>query len=139
MRNEELSPRILVVDDELLVRSGISRALKGKAFVETAESAEEAIEAVLARSFDLCLLDVFLPGRNGLDAMRKIKEISPHTKVAIMTGSYLDESLKETIKNEAYAFLEKPFPVSRIWELVSEVSQPVQQFLRKLCRGFITI
>jgi len=136
MRKEDLFPRILVVDNELLVRSGIERFLQGKAAVETAASAEEALEAMRSRTFDLCLLDVFMPGMNGLDAMRKMKEIAPLTKVVLMTGSYLDETMKQTIKNEAYAFVEKPFAVSRILELVNEAFIPNHQYLTNTSPDF---
>jgi len=112
---------VLVVDDEPMIRFGISRCLKDCAAVRTVASAEEALEEIGARHYDLCLLDVCLPGMNGLDAMRKISEMSPKTKVAIMTGNQLDEVTRQRIQDEAYAFITKPFEISRIREIAKGI------------------
>lgn len=121
MKNGGTILRVLVVDDEPMIRNGISRYLEGRAEIKTAASAEEALKEIVACQYDLCLLDVILPGMNGMDAMKKINELSPNTKVAIMTGSYLNEAMKEQIKDEAYDFIEKPFKLSRISEVLNKV------------------
>lgn len=125
MNNGRTTPTVLVVDDEELIREGISRCLAGKADVVAVANADEAIAALGKGNFDLCLLDVFLPGMNGLDAMRKIKEMSPATKIVIMTGSYLTEDMRKRIADEAYTFIEKPFAASRIREVANGVLEPV--------------
>jgi DNA-binding NtrC family response regulator len=121
MGNDGTVLRVLVVDDEPLIRSGIARCLDGRALVTTATTAEEALEEIGSNHYDLCMLDVYLPAMDGLTAMRKMKEISPNTKVAIMTGSYLNEAMKKQIKDEAYEFIEKPFTLSRIREVAEKV------------------
>jgi DNA-binding NtrC family response regulator len=121
MENDGTALRVLVVDDEPLIRSGIARCLAGRVLVTTATTAEEGLEEIGARHYDLCMLDVYLPAMDGLTAMRKMKEISPGTKVVIMTGSYLNEAMKKQIKDEAYEFIEKPFTLSRIREVVEKV------------------
>ena len=77
-------------------------------------SAEKALVEITARHYDLCFLDIHLPGLTGLKAMEKIRELSPGTRVAIMSGSHLDESMKRRIKENACAFIEKPFDLSQI-------------------------
>ena len=109
MKKEGTTLRVLVVDDEPLILYGISRFLHGRAAVKTVATAEEAIYEIVAQQCDLCFLDINLPGMTGLDAMKIINELSPTTKVALMTGSHLDEAMKRKIEDTAYAFIKKPF------------------------------
>ena len=109
--------RVLIVDDEPLIRSGLSKALKGLAVVETAESGAQAIAQVDTRFYDVCFLDVFLPDVSGLDVMRRIRKTSPNTRIAVMTA-YADETTRDIVRREAYRFLEKPLDLSQIREIV---------------------
>ena len=106
--------RVLIVDDEPLIRDGLSRLFKNSAEVMTVATAEEALDEIEKYNFDLCFLDFKLPGMTGLEAMKIINRRAPKTKVAIMSGSFLDEALKEKIDDHAYAFIEKPFDISYI-------------------------
>jgi DNA-binding NtrC family response regulator len=90
--------------------------------VKTVASAEEAIDEIVAQHYDLCFLDITLPGMTGLDALKIIKELSPITKVAIMTGNHLDEAMTRQIDEAAYAFIEKPFELLHIKEVVDRVA-----------------
>jgi DNA-binding NtrC family response regulator len=103
------SKRILIVDDEPLIRLSLAKLFQKIAEVKTASSAEEALIDIDSQFYYLCFLDINLPGMNGLDAMKIIKNNSPKTKVAIMTGGFLNEAMKEQITDHAYAFVEKPF------------------------------
>ena len=122
MKKDYKNLRVLVVDDEPLILYGIARFLYGKAVVKTVASAEEAIDEIVAQQYDLCFLDINLPGMTGLDAMKIINELSPTTKVAIMTGNALDEAMKMQIEDAAYAFIEKPFELLHIKEVVDKVA-----------------
>ena len=119
---DDTTLRVLVVDDEPLILYGISRFLYGRAVVKTATTAEEAIDEIVAQQYDLCFLDINLPGMTGLDAMKIINELSPITKVAIMTGNLLDEAMKMHIDDTAYAFIEKPFSLSHIRGVTDKVA-----------------
>ncbi len=119
---DDTTLRVLVVDDEPLILYGISRFLYGRAVVKTATTAEEAIDEIVAQQYDLCFLDINLPGMTGLDAMKIINELSPITKVAIMTGNLLDEAMKMHIEDTAYAFIEKPFSLSHIRGVTDKVA-----------------
>ena len=114
--------RVLVVDDEPLILCCISRFLKKSTMVKTVASAEEAIDEIVSQHYDLCFLDITLPGMTGLDAMKIIKELSPITKVTIMTGNLLDEAMVRQIDDSAYAFIEKPFSLSDIEEIAERVA-----------------
>ena len=117
MGKENTSLRILAVDDEPLILIGIARALADSAEVRTVGSSEEALEEITVHHYDLCFLDINLPRMTGLEAMEKIRKLSPGTRVAIMSGSILDESVKRRIEAGACAFIEKPFELVRIWEI----------------------
>ena len=122
MKKEGTTLRVLVVDDEPLILYSLSRFLKKKAAVKTVASAEEAIDEIVAQHYDLCFLDITLPGMTGLDALKIIKELSPITKVTIMTGNFLDETMTRQIEETAYAFIEKPFELLHIQEVVNRVA-----------------
>ena len=122
MRSDDTTLRVLVVDDEPLILYGISRFLYGRAVTKTVNTAEEAIDEIVAQQYDLCFLDINLPGMTGLDAMKIINELSPTTKVAIMTGNALDEAMKMQVEDAAYAFIEKPFSLSDIKEVTERVA-----------------
>jgi len=118
---------VLVVDDEPLILMSISRFLKKIALVMTVSTAEEALYAIDKQHYDLCFLDVNLPGMTGLDAMKIINELSPNTKVAIMTGNLLNEAMKEQVDDYAYTFIEKPFGLSDIEGVVERAKVSLNQ------------
>lgn len=122
MKRKGVPLRVLIVDDEPLIRTGLLRLFEKSAEVKTVGSAEEALDEIGAQHYDLCFLDFILPGMTGLDAMKIINERSSNTKVAIMTGSHLDEVTKEQIEDTAFAFIEKPFEISRIKEIADRAA-----------------
>ena len=119
---KEYKLQILIVDDEPLILMSISRFLKSIALVKTVSTAEEALDAIKEQHYDLCFLDVNLPGMTGLDAMKIINELSPNTKVAIMTGNLLNEAMKQQVDDYAYTFIEKPFALSDIESVVERAT-----------------
>ncbi|KYK30356.1 MAG: hypothetical protein AYK22_08600 [Thermoplasmatales archaeon SG8-52-3] len=124
--------RIMVIDDEPLIRDVLSRflldfGLQAKAVV----TAEEALDEIRVQYYDLCFLDYILPGMTGLEALKKINELSPTTKVVIMTGTFFDEATIEYIKEHSYAFIEKPFSLSQISKVIKSMvfALPAQQMI----------
>ncbi len=80
-------PRVLVVDDDPLTRSLLTIALQSEAFeVTTAADARVALEQVRSEVPEIVILDLRLPGRDGMEALRKLKEIAPELPVVILTG-----------------------------------------------------
>ena len=127
MKKDFKTLRILVVDDNSLILMSLSRFLKKIALVKAASTAEEALEAIEEQHYDLCFLDFILPGMTGLDAMKIINEQSPKTKIAFMTGTLLDEAMKEQVDNYAYTYIEKPFALSDIEGVVERVTAALNQ------------
>ena len=119
--------RVLVCDDEPLIIMSISRFLKKIALVKTVSTAEEALDAIEEQHYDLCFLDVILPGMTGLDAMKIITNLSPNTKIAIMTATLLNEAMKKLVDDYAYTFIEKPFALSDIEGTVERATVALNQ------------
>ena len=122
MKKDGTNLRVLVVDDEPLILWGISKFLGKSAVVKTSTNAEDALDEIGMQRYDLCFLDVILPGMTGLEAMKIINERSPSTKVVIMSGSSLDEEMKDQIEDLAYAFIEKPFGLSDIRDVADRAA-----------------
>ena len=120
-------PKVLVVDHEPLICAGIVRCLDSRAEVIAVTCAEEALVQLERENFDVCLMDIFLPGMDGLNALRLINRKFPLIKVVIVTGHYLNDAIRDTINNEAYALIEKPFTVSQIRDLVIDAALPANQ------------
>ena len=127
MKKDFKTLRVLVCDDEPLIIMSISRFLKKIALVKTVPTAEEALDAIEEQHYDLCFLDVTLPGMTGLDAMKIIAELSPITKVAIMTATLLNEAMKKLVDDYAYTFIEKPFALSDIADVVERATVALNQ------------
>jgi DNA-binding NarL/FixJ family response regulator len=82
-----MRPRILLVDDHEIVRKGIRQLLDGptRDVCGEASNGEEAIQKVLQLKPDLVLMDYRMPGMNGAETLQKIREVSPSTKIVILT------------------------------------------------------
>jgi len=110
--------KILLVDDESSFISGFMRALNRVCHfngeIKTSANGTDAIGEISRNHFDLCFLDVNLPDISGLDVMKKIKEVSPETRVVIMTASVLDDDMKNNIERDAYMFIPKPIELDVI-------------------------
>jgi two-component system response regulator AtoC len=114
--------RILIVDDEPLLLQGLGKALQNEtAEVVTMETGEAALKEVASSEFHLCFLDVFLPDMNGTEVLKRIKALSPKTKVIMMTAGIINSSMKETIEKIAYMFITKPFDLLQVKMLAKRI------------------
>jgi DNA-binding NtrC family response regulator len=101
--------KILVVDDDEAVRSSYRRSLDStRCSVEVAFDGDEALQAMEEQPFDVVLLDLRMPGRDGMSVLRTIKERWPESEVVIITGYPTLETAKEAIRQGAYGYLCKP-------------------------------
>ncbi len=113
--------RILLVDDEYLVRYSLAKALEGGGReIATAGSAEEALSRIDDAPYDLCFLDVRLPGMYGLQAMELMCRRQPRLKVVVMTASPLTDQQLSLIETYRARFLEKPFDLVLAARLAEE-------------------
>lgn len=101
---------VLVVDDEYTVRDSIKEWLdEEKFFVETAGSGEEALEKLREQPFQMMLLDIKMPGMDGVEVLKKTLEIFPDMAVVMMTAYATVETAVEAMKSGAMEYLMKPF------------------------------
>jgi len=113
--------RILVVDDEQDIRDSVVNVLGRRAYDVTAvSSGETALEEIRRSKFDLVLMDVHLPGMNGIEALTQIKKIDPEPEVIMITGYGSMESAVESMKIGAYDFVEKPFHIQRLLAIIEK-------------------
>jgi DNA-binding NtrC family response regulator len=100
--------RILIVDDELVVRDSLARWFASEGYdARPVASAREALE-LADRDWDLALLDIKMPGMDGLELQARLKESDPDIVVIMMTGYATVETAVEALKHGAYDYLSKP-------------------------------
>ncbi len=106
---------ILVVDDEKDIRDAIVGVLKDEGFhVEVAGSAEEALKMIDAKVPDLVFLDIWLPGIDGIETLKRIKDRNPGLPVVMISGHASIETAVKTTKLGAYDFIEKPLSLDKL-------------------------
>lgn len=100
---------VLVVDDEEVMRLSYSRILSGAhCNVQVAWDGKEAVDAMEHDLFDVVLLDLRLPGTDGMSVLRTIKERWPEAEVIVITGYPSVETAKEAVRLGAHDYLAKP-------------------------------
>ncbi|MFB3812824.1 MAG: sigma-54-dependent transcriptional regulator [Terriglobales bacterium] len=115
---------ILIVDDEALTLRTISRALRDEGFeVFVAMSGEEAVKIFAEEKPDLAMLDVVLPGIDGIEVLRQIKRINPGTVVVMMSAYHMVDRAVESMKLGAYDYLIKPFHIADMVNTIRHASE----------------
>jgi DNA-binding NtrC family response regulator len=113
--------KVLVVDDEDDFRETIVKRLRKRNMTaQEAASGERALELIEAQPFDVVVLDVKMPGLDGIDTLREIKKRKPLIEVILLTGHASMESGIEGIKLGAYDYVMKP---ANLDELVEKMRQ----------------
>jgi two-component system, NtrC family, nitrogen regulation response regulator NtrX len=106
---------ILVVDDEKSIRESLHGILADEGFRPIfARDGEEGVAMVREENPDLVLLDIWMPGMDGLEALRRIREISPDKMVIMMSGHGTIETAVKATKLGAYDFIEKPLSLEKV-------------------------
>jgi DNA-binding NarL/FixJ family response regulator len=117
--------RILLVDDHPITRAALASLLEGHGFSVAGEAADgqEAIDLARRLRPDLVLLDLSMPGLDGLQALPRIREAAPDTEVVVLTASGTEENLLAAIRGGAAGYLLKSEPPERIAEFLRGVAQ----------------
>ncbi|MGH9580335.1 MAG: sigma-54-dependent transcriptional regulator, partial [Terriglobales bacterium] len=101
---------VLIIDDEAGIRESLETLLESEGFrVESAAGGEQGLARLGAHPFDLVLLDLALPGRNGLDILREIRERDPHAAVMMITAYGTVENAVNAMQAGAVNFIQKPW------------------------------
>jgi two-component system nitrogen regulation response regulator NtrX len=118
------NPKILIVDDEAGIRESLSSILRDERYsVEAVESAELALERLSSGNIEVVLLDVWLPGIDGLEALSRIQSLPQPPSVIIISGHGTIETAVRATKLGAFDFIEKPLSLERIIVLVRNAIQ----------------
>jgi DNA-binding response OmpR family regulator len=106
---------ILVIDDEVEVNNSIRKALSRKGYViDQAVSKQEALAAIAAKPYKAVMLDLRMPGVNGLELLKAVRKQQPKARVVIVTGYASIETAVETARLGAVGYLAKPFTPKEI-------------------------
>ncbi len=114
-----LAANILILDDEAGIRFSLQEALSNDGHQVTAvASGEKALEAIRAQMFDLALIDLVLPGIDGLDVLHTLVQESPDTAVIVLTAHGSLETAIEALRQGAHDYLTKPCKIDALRESV---------------------
>jgi len=116
--------KVLVVDDEKIIRDFFGRllSLQGLEVIE-AEDGYKASELAKGNKFDLYFIDVRMPGMDGLETFRQIRQVHPEAQVVMMTGYALDNILEQAQKEGASGSIRKPFAIGEIKGIVEKAAR----------------
>ena len=114
-----ISSKILLVDDEVVFTQNMSKLLANRGYRVTAvNSGDNAIKALEKEKFDVVVLDLKMPGMDGITTLKEIKKLDLFTETLILTGHGSIDTALEAIKLGAYDYLTKPCEID---ELVAKI------------------
>ncbi len=112
-------PHILLIDDESIALSNMSHVLEREGYTVTAcENGERGLAAMQAAEFDVVLTDLRMPGIDGMDVLRHIRESTPDVPVIMITGHASLDSAVDAMKAGAFHYIAKPFRLDEAREVV---------------------
>jgi len=119
-----MAASILIIDDEVVTLNNLKRALQKEGYeVLIADSGETGIETFKQNRPNLALVDLMLPGIDGIEVLKQIKSIEPRTVVIMITAYEIIEKAIEAMKMGAYDYLMKPFKIN---ELRSSIARALE-------------
>jgi DNA-binding NtrC family response regulator len=123
-----LNCRVLVVDDEAIVRESICDWLKYSGFdVEIAENGEEALSMIGKHDFDIMVLDIRLPGESGMNVLAKARVIQPGIKSIMITAYPSEETAVEARNMGVLEYLMKPLLPDELERIIRETLLPLNK------------
>jgi DNA-binding response OmpR family regulator len=119
--------RILLVDDYIPSRNVLEEFLEDDEFcISTAENGLEAIHALKSHAFDLVVTDLKMPGANGIEVLKKAREVNPDVQVIIITGYASLETAIEAVKEGAYDYITRPFKLDEMKVVVENACEKIR-------------
>jgi DNA-binding NtrC family response regulator len=117
--------RIMIIDDEKIVGDMAKMALEKEGFVvETFINAEPALERLKAERFDIVVTDLKMKGIDGMEVLRRVKNLYPETKVIMITAFANLDTAIEALREDVYDFFPKPVKIK-------ELKASIQRALKK--------
>ena len=136
-----LGAKILLVDDEVVFTENMSKLLSSRGYrVTTANSGDEAIRNLERENFDVVVLDLKMPGMDGLTTLKEIKKLDLFTETLILTGHGSIDSALDAVKLGAYDYLTKPCEIDELVAKIEgawgkkdeEVKKDIQEKIQKV-------
>jgi CheY-like chemotaxis protein len=119
-----MEKRVLVVDDDQVVGKSFERVLTGKGYqVDTAMSGREAFDKYAGSDFDMVFMDLKMPGPDGLEVAKRIKEMNPWLPIVVVTGYGTQEAEEKAKAIGVAEFLHKPLTPAAIEEVAARVTE----------------
>jgi two-component system response regulator HydG len=117
---------VLIVDDDIEMTETLSDILEDLGYhVEVANDGLKAIKKFKARAFDVILMDIKMPGINGVETYKEIKNIQPKAAVMMMTAYSVEDLVAEALKEGAYGIMYKPIDIAKVVEFIERVKKSV--------------
>jgi DNA-binding response OmpR family regulator len=121
-RDRGVIVRVLIVEDDRDHAESLADVLSMRGYaVEVAESGEIGVERFRAHNFDITLMDVKLPGMNGVETFFEFRKIKPDAKIIMMTGYSLEQLIAQALDNGALGVLRKPFAVNELLDMLERL------------------
>ncbi|MFW6172918.1 MAG: response regulator [Elusimicrobiota bacterium] len=116
--------KILIVDDDKSIRLTMRGILRKEGYnVNVVENGYKALDELKNNSYDLALLDIKMPGINGVETFKEIKKISPETTVILMTAYAVEDLVQEALSEGAYTVLNKPLDMEKLINTISRIKK----------------
>ena len=115
--------KVLIVDDSILIRKKLRDVLekcKCTNIIE-AENGKSAIEMVKVEQPDLVFLDIIMPDKDGIEALKEIKEFNPAIKVVMASSAGTQSHLRKAIELGAYDFIQKPVTLEAVANIIEKI------------------
>jgi len=112
---------VLIVDDDAVVRDSLGKWFESEDYdVGTSSDARSGLDELARRHYDIALLDIKMPGTDGIELQARLKEVDPDLPVIIMTGYASVETAVKALKNGAYDYITKPFDPDELVHLIDK-------------------
>jgi DNA-binding NtrC family response regulator len=116
--------KVLLVDDEVEFTTSLRRVLSRRGFdVEVAGDGFTALPLIAQKAYDVVVLDIRMPGMDGIHVLSEIKRLKPGIQVIMLTGHFSPAMEEECSTSGAYAHLLKPFPVLKLVDIIAAAAE----------------
>ena len=115
--------KILIVDDAAFMRMMIKDSLKKNGYENIIEASdgEQAVQIFKSENPDLIIMDITMPNKNGLEALKEIRELDSNAKIVMCSAMGQESMVVEAIRNGAKDFIVKPFKADRVLKTVQGI------------------
>ena len=114
-------PVVLIVDDEPDICEMLAKILSGEGYVmNTTNNGKEAVKKVMDGCADIVLLDIVMPGQNGIETLRQIKAVQPDLPVVMITAFGTLTTVQEALEFGAFDYITKPFDIECVKEVIKQ-------------------